>query len=134
MDFDVDVLKEHFGSSLMSLNLVTLRRLFKNDVMEIVLIRERILYDKINEFDASMKHNDRVVFDNLRKENAYLRKYLLAKSSAFRELNLKECEIFKLKKLVNLTCGFLDVVKNEKSVLRGKLTRLEFVHSKCGGN
>lgn len=95
-----DELKEYSGS-VINLKLIHLKQLSKRDLMEILLIREALLYNKINEFDSCLKHNDRVVFKNLRNEISRTKEYLLSKDQSYFELQVSKKDFQVLKKKYN---------------------------------
>ena len=62
---------------LVPIGLSLLKKITKYDLMIIILTREKCLYDKINEFNDSIKHNDKKIFKNQQKEIQRLREMLL---------------------------------------------------------
>lgn len=88
--------------SIINLSLVFLKRLTNFDLMNIILAREKCLLDKINEFDKSLKHNDREVFKTLRKENNELTEYLIFKDQSYKDLLNAKNQLKRDKKQINL--------------------------------
>lgn len=73
-------------NSLVPITCHLIRQVNKIDLQEIILLREKLLYDKINEFNDSLKHNDREVFKTLKAENERLKSYLINENQAYAEL------------------------------------------------
>jgi hypothetical protein len=110
---------EHINKSLTPLKCVFLKTLNKLDLLYIILTRERMLYDKINEFEESIKHNDRNVFRNLKKENERLHNLLMNDSELYFEcknkdevIKLMEKEIAMLKIQINRYKGKIQSLKH----------------------
>jgi len=68
---------ENISKSIQSLGLRQLREMSKFSLIQIILAREVLLINKIDEWDKSIKSNDRKIFQNLRKENKKLHSLLL---------------------------------------------------------
>ena len=85
-DYTTEEIVEVMSRSIMNLGLHTLKRFNKEQLILIILRREALLYEKINEFDDSMKHNDRKVFKNLKTELKELQEHLLKKNKTYLEL------------------------------------------------
>jgi len=70
----------------MCITLPVIKRLDKFSMINIILLREKLLFDIINKFNDSLKYNDREVFKSLRNRIKDLESYLLDKSRAYKEL------------------------------------------------
>ena len=93
---------DEISNSLMPVGSVMLRRLPKRDVITILLVREALLYKKMHQFEESLKHNDREVFQNLKKEVMEKHSYLLDTDKAYAELQESKKKCKELQKEINL--------------------------------
>ncbi len=69
--------KEEIKNSVGIVKLSWLKEMNKIDLMEIILLREQMINDKMHQWMDSLKHNDREVFINLREHNKELLNSLL---------------------------------------------------------
>ena len=81
-----DEISEKMAKSPMCITLPVIKRLDKFSMINIILLREKLLFDIINKFNESLKYNDREVFKSLRNRIKDLESYLLDKSRAYKEL------------------------------------------------
>lgn len=103
--------KELLQTSIVPLNLDTLKVMNREDLIVSFLIRETFLYQKADEFQESIKHNDRIVFKNQRAEIVKIRNYLIDTSPIYREnLNLK-AQKKELKEIINSLQIELKIIK-----------------------
>lgn len=104
---------EAFQKSLMPLNLEMISTMTKMQLKLTILLREGFYYEKIDEFENNIKHNDREVFHNMKQEIQNLNRLLLDESILYREnQKLKE----RIQTLLNRIEGYklrLLKVKNE---------------------
>ena len=130
---------ENMQSTLMPITWRLLKRIGKIDMTNIILIREKLLYDKINQFNDSLKHNDRKVFKNLRAENEEIRSYLMNKDKTYMELmdahdtiNLLRRETKALNDMCDEKDSEIEHLKKEIKRLEKKVAR-EFLRRTQGG-
>ena len=102
-------LKDHelqkISYSLVNLKLIHLKKLTKTSLLKIILQRETLLNNKINEFNESLKYNDREVFKNLREQINELNNYLLDNNKGYKDL-------LKLKKDYNILNNKLNIARS----------------------
>jgi len=80
-------------NSITPLNLHWLRRMNKADLMIIILNREMLLRNKIEEFNKSIKHNDRHIFTSQQNEIKSLTALLIDKSPLFAKVEYLKDEV-----------------------------------------
>jgi len=108
---------EEIAKTPMCLNLPLFKRLNKYSLITILLQREKLLFDTINQFNDSLKQKDRTVFKTLQNRVKEVEEYLFDKSKAYRELfEIKE-------KMTKLKC-INEIVKNENIGLKQKVKNL----------
>lgn len=83
-------------TSLVPFNSALLRSLTKYDLIIIIINRERFLYEKIREYENSIKHNDRQIFKNQQKEIKRLMGLITY---------TKPTKFDKIKATINRNCG-----------------------------
>ena len=76
---------EAFQKSLMPLNLEVISGMTKMQLKLTILLREGFYYEKIDEFENNIKHNDREVFHNMKQEIQRLHSLLLDESILYGE-------------------------------------------------
>lgn len=109
---------EKLQTALVPLNADILRRMNKLDIMVVILNREGFMYKKIDEYQESLKHNDRTVFRNQQIEIARLTNLLVNNEPLFKgNIDLKN-KNRKLKQLLKLE-------KESKLLLCSKIQELE---------
>ncbi len=68
------------------IKLVWLRGMTNKDLIEIILLREQMINNRMNEWQDSLKYNDRKVFKNLREHNEELLDTLLNEKPFIKKL------------------------------------------------
>lgn len=101
---------EQIAKTPMNLSLVALKWLDRRSLMLVILQREKLLLDTIEEFNQDLKHNDREIFKTLQKEIKRLDQYLLDNHRGYGEyIDLK-------RRMVVLKKEY----RNEKARLRAR--------------
>lgn len=116
---------EHLKDSMISLSLRFLIRIGKDDLIKIILLREAALRDQINDWNDSLKNNDRKIFNNMKKEIETLRELLLDNTPLINKLQEKIKKLEKKNLHFNIT---VHKQRGENTVLINKLKRLEVVN------
>jgi len=76
---------EQLSNSMMALSFPSLRFVNKNDLIDIIIVRDSLLCDKIEQFNSSLNNASKKTFQALRTENNELRTLLMNDSSLFKE-------------------------------------------------
>lgn len=105
-----DDYKRLVSTSIMALKYSDLDKMLKIDLIEIILLREQLLFKLQNQLSDKLKGNDRILFKILRKENLSLRKIIEQKSSE------KEKELLEYIKTLKREISFLRDQRNRVNV------------------
>lgn len=125
---------ENLSKSIVPVTCALLRSLPKRDIIEILLLRETLLYNKMHEFEDSLKNNDKFIFKTLREEVKNINAYLIDRDKAYWELvdlkqEVKELKLQHKKEMnyaeemhkINISSLFNQVVKLQKVLKKNKI-------------